>query len=369
MYLHAINLVQIAEDKRGGIKAPPNSPHQGVPLLRYLQATALPRSAWTLDEALHDPSHVTALKSAADVCLHASKTEGFGLNALECTATSTSFLDHFSTFSQLHTTPPTRRRGTYSTSCPCLFDADWRLQWCSRFASSGQLIGTPVVTTRFSAMADYTFNGISVPHRQLEWMLGGLVATPDVKGVAEALATIRALSPDKAATNAKAAQNKIRKYFSSNAVAKGMDGLIKSAVIAHSVRPVRPVGKRHTLVTDDSPPEVHWDTPWTLLSSKDIKIDADRVEQVLAYPGLPKSNVYIVPYLGPDGRPGPIVLPGSKTVHPNLPVLINTHMFSHAQVVFTSRHAITALILSKAETVKRLPDGIATAIASDRVEL
>ena len=91
LYLHAINLVKDAEKRKGGVKAPQGTALIGVPLLRYLEASGLPRSAWTLDEALHDPSHVTALKSAADVCLHASKTEGFGLNVLECTATSTLF--------------------------------------------------------------------------------------------------------------------------------------------------------------------------------------------------------------------------------------------------------------------------------------
>ena len=241
----------------------------------------------------------------------------------------------------------------------------------ARFTSAGQLIGTPVITTRFSAMEDYTFNGISVPNRQLEWMHRGLVATPDVQGVAEALATLRALSPEKAAENARAAQKTIRNRFSSTAVAKGMDDLIKAAAIAHSVGPVEPVGKRYTHVTDETPPQVHWDTPWTLLSSKDVRINADRVDQVLASPALPKSHVYVVPYSGPDGGEGPIHIPGSRTPHPNLPVLISTHMFSHAQTVATSRHAITAIILSQAKIIKRLPDGIAAVIPrpTDRVEL
>ena len=80
---------------------------------------------------------VGALKAMADVCLHASKTEGFGLNVLEA-----------------------------------------------------QLIGTPVVTTAFGAMADFTRYGLSVPPVQHEWVMGGRVATPHVPGIADALASV-----------------------------------------------------------------------------------------------------------------------------------------------------------------------------------
>ena len=108
----------------------PNRPHLyihaitksevGLPLKRYLKSLNIPDEAWTLDENVHTREMVQYLKIMADVCLHPSKTEGFGLNSLEC-----------------------------------------------------QALGTPSVTTEFSAMADFTFLGKAVPPRQLEWMHGG----------------------------------------------------------------------------------------------------------------------------------------------------------------------------------------------------
>ena len=79
------------------------------------------------------------LKRMADVCLHASKSEGFGMNMLEC-----------------------------------------------------QAVGTPVITTKFMAMKDYTKLGISVPHRQMIFSAesGREMALPDVEGIVDALVTI-----------------------------------------------------------------------------------------------------------------------------------------------------------------------------------
>ena len=88
LYIHAISSVRIAEGERaaapGAAAQPSLRAGVGVPLMRYLLASGLPSDAYTLDEEIHDTKHVAALKSAADVCLHASKTEGFGLNVLEC---------------------------------------------------------------------------------------------------------------------------------------------------------------------------------------------------------------------------------------------------------------------------------------------
>ena len=49
-----------------------------------------------------------------------------------------------------------------------------------------QALGTPVITTDFMAMRDYTKYGIKVPPRQFEEMHGGMVASPDVIGTAKA---------------------------------------------------------------------------------------------------------------------------------------------------------------------------------------
>ena len=59
-----------------------------------------------------------------------------------------------------------------------------------------QLFGTPVITTQFTAMADYTRLGISVPPVQMTWMVEGLAAQPSVDGMVKALARVYAGDPD-----------------------------------------------------------------------------------------------------------------------------------------------------------------------------
>jgi len=55
-----------------------------------------------------------------------------------------------------------------------------------------QLLGCPVITTKFGAMSDYTFNGISVPYVQkcYDNLGGGIWVTPSVTGMTDALNTM-----------------------------------------------------------------------------------------------------------------------------------------------------------------------------------
>jgi glycosyltransferase involved in cell wall biosynthesis len=123
----------ISEHAGNGNKAPPELAPQGVDLRGLVQEMDLPPDIYTVDIDLHPRGRVAAMKVHADVCLHPSKVEGFGMNVLEC-----------------------------------------------------QSVGTPVVTTKFRAMEDFTRNGISVPPAQWEHLaaLGGKWVMPDVKGVA-----------------------------------------------------------------------------------------------------------------------------------------------------------------------------------------
>ena len=50
-----------------------------------------------------------------------------------------------------------------------------------------QLVGTPVVSTAFGSMGDFTRLGIAVPHQQRTFLLRGMVAQPHVPGVVAAL--------------------------------------------------------------------------------------------------------------------------------------------------------------------------------------
>ena len=53
-----------------------------------------------------------------------------------------------------------------------------------------QALGTPVISTDFLAMGDFTKFGIAVPPVQMDFMKRGVVACPDVAGVAVALAQV-----------------------------------------------------------------------------------------------------------------------------------------------------------------------------------
>ena len=303
LYVHGISSLRIAEAERSRA-APPTAKANGVPLRHYLWATGLPAAAWTLDEALHAPARVAGLKRAADACLHPSKTEGFGLNVLEC-----------------------------------------------------QLMGTPVITTKTGAMADYTVNGEAVPYRQTEWLVDGMVPTPDVDGVAAALHRLRARpkrEADAAAANAKAW---LEATFSSAAVAAGMDALLAD-VLAKPPAPAKPPTFR--VETADFPDPVHWDADWTLLVDADVDINEAAVAASISHPRATASNgamAAIVPCVYADGSPVPYL--SGKAAHPHLPVIVRTHTLAHAQVVDPDRTHVAALILQQAGGVQRLPDGLA----------
>lgn len=134
LHLHALSSRSIASHARTR-QAPKGVDSKGLPLKRLVQLLDVPNV--TLDEDIHPYEYALNLKKKSHVCMHASKVEGFGMNVLEC-----------------------------------------------------QSVGTPVITTNFTAMADFTTYGISVPH-QFEWFNDqGLVATPSVTHVAQALEQI-----------------------------------------------------------------------------------------------------------------------------------------------------------------------------------
>jgi hypothetical protein len=240
----------------------------------------------------------------AQVCLHPSKTEGFGLNVLEC-----------------------------------------------------QLMGTPVITTKTAAMADYTVNGEAVPYRQTEWLAGGMVATPDVDGVAAALHRLRARPKREADAAAAKAKAWLEATFSSAAVAAGMDALLAD-VLAKPPAPAKPPTFR--VETADFPDPVHWDADWTLLVDADVDVNEAAVAAFISQPWATASNgalAAIVPCVYADGSPVPYL--SGQAAHPHLPVIVRTHTLSHAQVADPDRTHVAALILQQVRGVQRLPDGLA----------
>jgi glycosyltransferase involved in cell wall biosynthesis len=172
LYIHAINSYMVVEDEMG-MAAPPELKPVGLPIRQMLRTALGPQrfngalnegslgddgrplkellgrefapsdgdhrpfdGLVFVDGSIHSPGRVARLKADASVCLHASKTEGFGLNAMEC-----------------------------------------------------QMLGTPVITTAFGAMRDFTKLGRSVAPRQTIHDHASMreLPLPDVAGIASAL--------------------------------------------------------------------------------------------------------------------------------------------------------------------------------------
>lgn len=105
-----------------------------------LQQLTIPKDKIMLHNDIVNHSDILDMMEMSDVLLQPSKTEGFGLPILEA-----------------------------------------------------QLIGIPVITNKFGAMSDYTFNGISVDNVQKSYNLStrGFWTIPSVSGIANALKKIK----------------------------------------------------------------------------------------------------------------------------------------------------------------------------------
>lgn len=300
LYIHAIGSTAIAETEKGAT-APANVMDDGVPLVKFLRLAKVPQSAYTIDQNIHTAETVVKLKTMANVCLHASKTEGFGLNSLEC-----------------------------------------------------QALGTPVITTNFSAMGDYTKLGKKVEPNQMEWMISGYVATPDVKGIASALREIHAGEIDVGPVEVQETRNWVRENFSVELVGNKFAEMIEDARERFEKRGKRGTqeeGKIYTIVRKDPPPAVNWDTPWTWALHPDVEIDEKKLDGMLhmlsTSPDSWKIMAVLLPTRDYKGGSLPLKREGVGDVNPLLPVVVNTHIFANAQSIDERhRHGIHATVLS-----------------------
>ena len=314
LWIHAMDSAMTQADLNDGSKPPVSVTRSGVPLRAYLENSGIPSNMYTLDENKHDASFTTALKRHADVCLHTSKAEGFGMVVLEC-----------------------------------------------------QALGTPVVTTEYTAMRDYTKFGISVPPSGLQPMGGAFLASPDVRGTAAALGAI-------ASGEAKLASREdvfkwIDSEFSIESVYRRFHELLEDAKVAHKSRnkwkstdtfESRPL---FTVVTDEHPRLATWDTPWTLYHNPKIKVDYGAIQKFM----LRNPNVYhgLAMAQTVDHRGVPIPMDPSDKVHninPKYVVVLRTWMMRQIQeqhsYVWSIVHAVMGTFADQS-TFLPLPGGVA----------
>ncbi|KAJ1449717.1 hypothetical protein M885DRAFT_622300 [Pelagophyceae sp. CCMP2097] len=277
--IHAISSRAIASAENGGAPAPAAVLETGLHLRYLLDLLELSPGAYTLEDGIVSPAAVAFMKAGADVCLHGSKTEGFGMNVLEC-----------------------------------------------------QALGTPVVTTKFLAMEDYTFYGEAVEPAALEVMYGGLVAVPDARGAAAALRAVYDGADAGAAGKRSDAVARIRRDFSAIAVGDAFVDLLRRA-------PPRPRRRTtYATITDDVPRPCDWFDAWTILAPRSAVLDHGGISRGLDSVAT-GVDVVLLPYDAP-------FRPRNES---EVVAAVRTYAFRNAQQVTHLRASILSVLGSKLE--------------------
>ena len=86
LLIHSMESYITAMDRFNDMDPPATVIPNGLNLRLALHEWGIPNNAYTIDIARHAPAVVAAYKKRADVCLHPSKVEGFGMNVMECQA-------------------------------------------------------------------------------------------------------------------------------------------------------------------------------------------------------------------------------------------------------------------------------------------
>ena len=169
LYLRALSVYDIQKFEYPSS----NSPMAELNIQMLLSLARLPEGSFIWNPRMDTYRRVLEMTKMADVLLHPSKAEGFGMPILEA-----------------------------------------------------QAIGVPVITTAFGAMKDYTLNGYSVEPAQPHFMVKGICAYPNMTGVVEALR--RVADGEIPAENRTNTMEWISKEMSEEAVTQKLVGMLKS---------------------------------------------------------------------------------------------------------------------------------------------
>ena len=150
-----------------------NSPMAELNIQMLLALVKLPENSYIWNPRMDSYKRVLEMTKMADVLLHPSKAEGFGMPVLEA-----------------------------------------------------QAIGVPVITTAFGAMKDYTLHGYSVEPSQPHFMVKGICAYPNMTGVVEALRKVA--DGEIPAENRTNTMQWIQKEMSEETVTRKLLGMLKS---------------------------------------------------------------------------------------------------------------------------------------------
>ncbi|KAL7518406.1 hypothetical protein ACHAWX_003235, partial [Stephanocyclus meneghinianus] len=342
LLIHSIESYTSSMDRFNDMDPPAAVLPRGLNLRLALHEWGIPSHAYTIDIARHAPEVVAAYKKRADVCLHPSKVEGFGMNVIEC-----------------------------------------------------QAVGTPVITTNYTAMGDYTKFGRSVPHRQMIRSPGHLyeMALPDVAGIADAIQQLYvehlALKRgNETALTHRAIEIKnfntwIDSTCSPNAVGDKFRKLLNQATLEYQARNrgkqamlsiSPPTSGAYEMAMGYHTPIVDWDAPWTILAADGLKIiDPGALHKIcwmhfLNQGGNTVPLVLILPAKYEDGTAVPTHNLGGD-IHDHLTVIVRTFMVAGLQGTMTRRKSFVDYAIKNAQamgSVFGIPDSFDIAIVEGK---
>ena len=330
LLVHSMESYLIAGDLHLGKDAPGTVLPKGVTLPLALHEHGLPRSAYTIDIAKHAPEVVAAYKKRADVCLHPSKVEGFGMNVMEC-----------------------------------------------------QAVGTPVITTNYTAMGDFTKLGRSVPYRQTirnpQFIYD--MALPDVIGIATALGELyeehRSMRRgDKDALALRERQVRlfddwIDETCSPEVVGAKFQALLRRARLEFQKRQSAqqvvfsgqpPSAGAYEIASGYYPPIVDWDAPWTLFAPDGLTIvDPRRLHGIAWRMALRdgEAMILVIPARYDDGTNVPIRNSAGDGFHEDLPVLVRSFVVTAMQGQMSRRKSLVDSAFANGGEPKLMPEGLA----------
>ena len=122
-----------------------------------------------------------------------------------------------------------------------------------------------------------------------------------------------------------------------------------------------------TVMNDNFPRPLTWDTPWTLCCHANVELDTERIEGLLrsylSQKGAQDFIAIMIPASYADGRQVPIRSPEGSFVHKGLPVLVRTYMYANAvgpSYGAEKLDAVTSLATSSAGpgSIGSLPDNM-----------
>mmetsp|Transcript_9623 Transcript_9623/g.23328 ORF Transcript_9623/g.23328 Transcript_9623/m.23328 type:complete len:688 (+) Transcript_9623:157-2220(+) len=329
LHIHSMESYLIASDANGFQDPPAQLMPKGLNLRMALHDYDLPPDAYTMDIAVHAPEVVAAYKKRASICLHPSKVEGFGMNVMEC-----------------------------------------------------QAVGTPVITTNYTAMGDFTKLGRSVPPQQMIKSPGVLynMALPDVAGIAEALEEMyqEHLAMQQGTKEALARRESEIARFN-----EWIDNTCSPAVVGRKFKSLLllsysefynrqlatqklfsgapPVSGAYEILSGYHLGIADWDAPWTLLAPDGFTVVNPMELNKQAWMMLlnvqannPVPRVLVLPAKYDDGADVPFVDANGK-ISDDLPVLVSTVVVTSLQTTMTRRQSIVGAAFN---TAGGRPDGM-----------